>query len=121
MKTFYFKGTESVLKIGIFLLVFFSAFDIQAQVDEEEEDQEVRDTIGYNTGKVEIQDPPSVVSAYTYDAASDRYIYNSKVGEYNINYPAILTPKEYENLVMRESMKKYFKENCVYKFAITPL
>ncbi|RZK12891.1 MAG: cell surface protein SprA [Flavobacterium sp.] len=100
------------MKMGIFLLVFFSALDIQAQVDEEDEDQQVRDTIGYNTGKVVIQNPPSVVSAYTYDAASDRYIYNSKVGEYNITYPAILTPKEYENLVMRESMKKYFKEKA---------
>ena len=112
MKTLYFKGAESLLKMGIFLLVFFSAFDIQAQVDEEEEDQQVKDTIGYNTGKVVIQNPPSVVSAYTYDAASDRYIYNSKVGEYNINYPAILTPKEYESLVMKESMKKYFKEKA---------
>lgn len=96
----------------MFLLVFFSAFDVQAQVDEEEENQQVKDTIGYNTGKIEIQNPPSVVSAYTYDPASDRYIYNSKVGEYNINYPAILTPKEYEDLVMRESMKKYFKEKA---------
>lgn len=112
MKTLYFKGAKSVMKMGIFLLVFFSALDIQAQVDEDEEDQEVKDTIGYNTGKVVIQNPPSVVSAYTYDAASDRYIYNSKVGEYNINYPAILTPKEYEDLVMRESMKKYFKEKA---------
>jgi len=112
LKTLYFKGAESLMKMGIFLLVFFSALDIQAQVDEEDDDQQVRDTIGYNTGKVVIQNPPSVVSAYTYDAASDRYIYNSKVGEYNINYPAILTPKEYEDLVMRESMKKYFKEKA---------
>lgn len=111
MKTLYFKSTESVIKISIFLLVFFSAFDIQAQVDEEE-DEEVTDTIGFNTGKVEMQDPPSVVSAYTYDPVTDRYVYNSKVGEYNINYPLILTPKEYEDLVTRESIKKYFKEKA---------
>ncbi|WP_026704586.1 T9SS outer membrane translocon Sov/SprA [Flavobacterium soli] len=101
-----------MMKMGIFLLVFFAAFDVQAQVEEDEDDQEVKDTIGYNTGKLEIQNPPSVVSAYTYDPVTDRYIYNSKVGEYNINYPAILTPKEYEDLVMRESMKKYFKEKA---------
>lgn len=112
MKTLYFKGAESLMKMGIFLLVFFSVLDLQAQVDEEDEDQQVRDTIGYNTGKVVIQNPPSVVSAYTYDPASDRYIYNTKVGEYNINYPAILTPKEYQDLVMRESMKKYFREKA---------
>lgn len=112
MRTIYFKGTESLMKMGIFLLVFFSAFDIQAQVEEEDEDVQVKDTVGYNTGKMVLQDPPSVVSSYTYDPVSDRYIYNSKVGEYNINYPAILTPKEYEDLVRRESMKKYFKEKA---------
>ena len=29
---------------------------------------------------------------------------------FNINYPIILTPKEYEELVLRESMRKYFKD-----------
>ena len=45
---------------------------------------------------------------YTYDPVTDRYIYNSKLGEFNINYPVILTPKEYEELVLRESMRNYF-------------
>ena len=77
----------------MFLVVFFFAFDIQAQVDPQEQ-QPVTDTIkGYTTGKIEIQNPPSIVSSYTYDAATDRYIYTSKIGEFNTTYPAILTPK----------------------------
>jgi cell surface protein SprA len=93
-------------------LVLFFATKGQAQVDPPDEDP-VTDTIkGYNTGKIEIQNPPSVVSAYTYDPITDRYIYNSKVGEFNITYPAILTPKEYEALVLKESMRKYFQEKA---------
>jgi cell surface protein SprA len=29
---------------------------------------------------------------------------------FNINYPIILTPKEYEKLMLRESMRAYFKK-----------
>ena len=96
----------------MFLVVFFFAFDVQAQVDPEEQEP-VTDTIkGYNTGKIEIQNPPSVVSSYTYDPVTDRYIYNSKVGDFNVTYPAILTPKEYDALVLKESMRKYFQDKA---------
>ncbi|WP_157505124.1 cell surface protein SprA [Flavobacterium tegetincola] len=112
MKTFFIKRNKAVLKISGFLLIFLFAFDVNAQVDPEESDP-VTDTIkGYNRGKIEIQNPPSIVSAYTYDPITDRYIYNSKVGEFNITYPAILTPKEYEALVLKESMRKYFQEKA---------
>ena len=112
MKTFFIKSSESLLKISAFLLVFFFAFEVQAQVDPEEKEP-VTDTIkGYNKGKIEIQNPPSIVSAYTYDPKTDRYIYNSSVGDFNITYPAILTPKEYEALVLKESMRKYFQEKA---------
>ena len=65
---------------------------------------------GYSTGKLEINDPNSIVNAYTYDVASNRYIYTKTVDGFNINYPIILTPEEYEKLVLRESMRKYYKE-----------
>ena len=38
------------------------------------------------------------------------YIYTRTVDGFNINYPIILTPEEYEKLVLRESMRKYYKE-----------
>ena len=112
MKTFFIKSSTSLLKVTGFLLIFFFAVDIHAQVDPEDKDP-VTDTIkGFNKGKIELQNPPSVVSAYTYDPITDRYIYNSKVGDFNITYPAILTPKEYEALVLKESMRKYFQEKA---------
>ena len=43
------------------------------------------------------------------------YIYTASVDGFNINYPLILTPEEYEKLVLKETMRKYFqdKQNAV--------
>ena len=105
MKTRYLISWHPLLKISIFLLIFFCSFITNAQVTEP-----VRDTIGYSTGKLEINNPNSIVTAYTYDVATNRYIYTSTFEGFNINYPIILTPKEYEELVLRESMRDYFKK-----------
>ena len=57
-----------------------------------------------------MENPPSIVSKYTYDAKLDRYIYTESVGDYDISYPIILTPEDYFELVRREGMKSYFKD-----------
>lgn len=64
----------------------------------------------YSKGKVELNNPTSIVDAYTYDAATNRYILTKTFEGFNINYPIILTPKEYEELVLKDAMRKYFKE-----------
>ncbi|MFM2228967.1 MAG: hypothetical protein RL607_225 [Bacteroidota bacterium] len=89
-----------------------TAWNIQAQTTpEEDEEDKARDTIkGYNTGAIKLSDPKSVVEAYTYDPTIDRYILTKTFEGFNINYPMILTPKEYEALVMRESMRDYFQK-----------
>ncbi|OYU82360.1 MAG: cell surface protein SprA [Flavobacterium sp. BFFFF1] len=100
-----------MLKVSVFFLILFAAPGLQAQVDEEDEDQP-KDTIGYNAGRLELNNPPSIVASYTYDPVTDRYIYTNNVGNFNVTYPIILTPKEYEQLVLKESMHKYFKEKA---------
>ena len=94
-------------KICIFLLVLFSGFLLEAQVIEEP-----KDTIrtGFSTGKIQIKDPKSVLSAYTYDPVTDKYIYTSSVDGFSINYPIILSVREYEQLVLKESMRDYFRK-----------
>jgi cell surface protein SprA len=57
-----------------------------------------------------LDNPKSVVEAYTYDPKTDRYVLTKTFEGFNINYPIILTPKEYEQLVLRESMHDYFKK-----------
>ncbi|WP_445454878.1 T9SS outer membrane translocon Sov/SprA [Flavobacterium sp. 25HG05S-40] len=90
------------LLLGLVLLLSTTVF---SQVN-----PTVVDSTGYSTGRVEIKNPNSIVNAYTYDPATNRYIYTSTFDGFNINYPIILTPKEYEELVLRESMREYFKQ-----------
>ncbi|MEN3323476.1 cell surface protein SprA [Mariniflexile soesokkakense] len=72
----------------------------------------VQDSVktGFNLGSIKTPDPNSIESKYTYDALTDRYIYTERIGSFNINYPVILTPKEYYALVAKESAKAYYKE-----------
>ncbi|MFH4964616.1 cell surface protein SprA [Gaetbulibacter sp. M235] len=65
---------------------------------------------GFQLGKLNIPNPNSIVSKYTYDPITDRYIYTEKVGSFNINYPIILTPKEFQALVDKENLRSYYKQ-----------
>ena len=107
MKTLYSEKTPSIYKICQFLTILFFGFALQAQVN-----QSVQDTVptGFSVGKIQIKDPKSILSSYTYDPVTDRYIYTKTIGDFPIKYPIILTPKEYEALVLKESMRNYFKK-----------
>jgi cell surface protein SprA len=72
----------------------------------------VTDTVvkGSDLGRINLGNPPSIVDAYKYDPVTDKYIFSSTVLDFNINYPIILSPKEYQELVLRESMREYFKK-----------
>ncbi len=72
----------------------------------------VQDSIkkGYNTGNIKTPNPSSIESKYTYDPITNRYIYTEKIGRFNINHPVILTPREYYELVAKESIRAYYKE-----------
>lgn len=107
MKTNYTKGIASSLKIGFWLISLFFSVSLQAQEDDEVQDSTAT---GYSSGKIELKNPISILEAYTYDPILDRYVYTNTVNGFNINYPVILTPTEYEELVLRESMRAYFKQ-----------
>jgi cell surface protein SprA len=96
-----------MLKIFTFLIVLFCVSISLAQVKEQSQDTT---KTGFSLGKVEIKDPQSVLSGYTYDPLTDKYIYSKSVAGFSINYPIILTPKEYESLLLKESMRDYFKQ-----------
>ncbi|MFS4466925.1 cell surface protein SprA [Maribacter sp. 2210JD10-5] len=80
-------------------------------VAQETNEQEV-DSVktGFDIGRIILENPDSIVSKYIYDAQLDRYIYNEKVGDFNIGYPIILTPEQYFDLIQKEGIKSYFKE-----------
>ncbi|MGY8886099.1 MAG: T9SS outer membrane translocon Sov/SprA, partial [Flavobacteriales bacterium] len=65
---------------------------------------------GSTMGRMELPNPSSIQDLYTYDSITDRYIYTKSLGNFNISYPVILTPQEYQDLVLKEQMKAYFME-----------
>ncbi len=109
MEKKFLKKSEYLYKLLLLLAIFFSSQTAVSQVDEEESEQ-VRDTVGYNSGKIDLGNPPSIVELYTYDPKTDRYVYTNTVGGFDVTLPLVLTPKEYEDRVLKESMKKYFQE-----------
>ena len=90
-----------VLKILFFAAILFGGLLANAQ-----------DTTqtGYTSGSMILPTPTSIEDLYTYDPITDRYIYTQTLGDFNISYPLILTPEEYQNLVLKEQMKSYFKD-----------
>jgi cell surface protein SprA len=106
LKTVYPK-TNHILKIAMLMLLLLGGVQMQAQIDPEVQDSTA---VGYSQGKLDLKNPPSILEAYTYDPVTNRYIYTNSVDGFNINYPIILTPEEYQELMTRESMRKYFQE-----------
>jgi cell surface protein SprA len=106
LKTVYTKA-QYILKLSILVLFVFFGSNLYAQVDDEPQDSTAT---GYSQGKLDIANPASIVEAYTYDPVTNRYVYTNTVDGFNINYPIILTPEQYQELILRESMRDYFKQ-----------
>ncbi|MEG1026429.1 MAG: cell surface protein SprA, partial [Flavobacterium sp.] len=94
-------------KICIFLLVLLCGNVLRSQVNPAAQDTTKTQ---FSVGKLELENPPSILSAYRYDPITDRYIYTKSVDGFSIDYPLILTPKEYEDLVLKESRRDYFRK-----------
>ena len=103
----YLKKSQFIYKIHTLLFVLFCGYATQAQITPAVKDSTIT---GFSAGKIQIKDPKSILSAYTYDAKTDRYIYTNTIDGFPITSPTILTPKEYEALVLKESMRTYFKK-----------
>jgi cell surface protein SprA len=106
-------SNEFFKKIQYTFSVVFLFFGIaaNAQITEEEEYEKAQDTVpGYNTGQIFIDNPNSIVSAYSYDPVTNRYILTDVLSGYSVNYPVILTPEQYDELVLREEMREYYRQ-----------
>ncbi|NQX86080.1 MAG: cell surface protein SprA [Flavobacteriaceae bacterium] len=89
------------------LIFLFSAIVSAQQINPIAQDSTSTE---FSLGNLGIPDPSSIVYKYTYDPITDRYIYTATVGSFDINYPIILTPEEYQKLVRKEALKNYYKQ-----------
>lgn len=88
-------------------MLLFTTIAFSQQVNPTAQDST---STGFSLGNLGIPNPSSIVYKYTYDPITDRYIYTATVGSFNINYPVILTPEEYQKLVLQESLRNYYKQ-----------
>ncbi|QBA63307.1 cell surface protein SprA [Muriicola soli] len=105
-------GAKTLLKSSFKLFFLSFIFFWTGLTWSQETEEQVTDSVqtGVALGKIKMPNPDSIVSKYIYDPQLDRYIYTETVGEYNINYPVILTPEQYLELIRKESIKSYFKD-----------
>ncbi|MDC0355320.1 hypothetical protein OAM97_03830 [Flavobacteriaceae bacterium] len=61
-------------------------------------------------GNFKLKTPSLFKSKYTYDPITNKYFYNTKVGEIDIGIPLVLTPEEYRKKIREENIKNYFSE-----------
>ena len=101
------KSLQRFILIPILVLVSTQAFSQQIPAA-----QDTTTTVktGFSLGNMNMPNPQSIVSKYTYDPVTDRYIYTESVGKFNINYPIILTPAEFQKLVLQEQQQSYYKQ-----------
>ena len=62
-------------------------------------------------GRLRLPDASAVSQNYSYDPERDLYYLAVEIEGYPITTPLVLTPNEYDALVLKESLKSYFKEN----------
>ncbi len=112
MKTIIIPTNTKLLAKGFifFFFAFLCATQTFAQETNEQQQDSTQTQTGFNLGEIRLKQPGSIVSKYTYDPILDRYIYTETVGEFDIRYPLILTPEQYQDLILKEQMKGYFKE-----------
>ncbi len=106
------KGAKTFLKSTFKLFFLFFIFLWAGHSWSQETEEQAADSVqtGVALGKIKMPNPKSIVSKYTYDPQLDRYIYTETVGDYDINYPVILTREQYLELVRKENIKSYFKD-----------
>ena len=58
---------------------------------------------------LDLDTPSNVVTEVEYDPESGCYIVRTKVGDWDIATPFMLTPSQYYDIDMRHSMQRYFQ------------
>ncbi len=98
-----------LLRTVVWIAVIFFSVDAFSQIDEVEETQQDTTRVEFK-GNIELKDIDKIIESYTYDPQSDRYVYTKKYEDFEINYPRVLTRKQYEDLLLRRSMRDYFRQ-----------
>ena len=79
-------------------LLMFCSFSLLGQVES-----------SYDLSKSRYTKYKGISSKYTYNPKTGMYLYTETIEGYPINAPMVLSPKEFEAMVLAEQMKGYFQ------------
>jgi hypothetical protein len=63
----------------------------------------------YDLSKSKLTQSSAISSKYTYDPQTGMYHYTETIDGYPINIPLVISPKEFQAMVLAEQMKGYFQ------------
>ncbi|MEK9604354.1 MAG: cell surface protein SprA [Flavobacteriaceae bacterium] len=95
------KNKDKYLSVNnvLFALLLVCSFSLWGQEES-----------SYDLAKSKLTQSSSISSKYTYDPETDMYLYTQTIEGYPVNAPLVMTPKEFEAMVLAEQMKGYFQE-----------
>lgn len=64
----------------------------------------------YKKYPIDLKDPKNLTTDINYDIPTGNYIVSTKVGDFDIHTPLVLTPKEYSRYRLDKSMQNYWQE-----------
>ena len=64
----------------------------------------------------DLKDPENLKTEVEYDLKTGTYIIRTKVGDMDLSTPISLTPEEYQDYSMQQSMRAYFREKNAEEF-----
>lgn len=64
----------------------------------------------------DLRDPENVKTSIEYDIRTGSYVVRTKIGDMEINTPLTLTPEEYQNYSIQQSLRSYFRQKNVDEF-----
>src|SRR5690606_1680684 len=96
--------TYVLLKYFFIIIFLCNVTPTWAQIDEEKEDNVII------RGAISLKDVDSIMKMYTYDPVTDKYIYTVTNNEFNLEYPMVLTRKQYEEILLNAALREYYSK-----------
>ena len=90
------------LRMSIFLCLLLGSTSLLHGQDKNDSSSEL--------GVIAFPKKVNPIDQYVYDTELEMYVYVQSDGIYPLNIPLVLSPKEYERLVLKDQMNVYFKE-----------
>ncbi|MBQ4007648.1 MAG: cell surface protein SprA, partial [Muribaculaceae bacterium] len=79
-------------------------FDVNDKLSQSYED------LQFVQSPTDLKNPSNITTTAEYDYETGHYVIHTKIGDNDIMTPFLLTPEEYENIALRQSMQEYYRQ-----------